>query len=70
MIRYRILFISILTCFIFEVHLTYGEVLQVDSDFDGKMDQWHHLYDDNKIIKIDYDNNDDTHAYAYGRVCD
>ena len=30
-----------------------AEVLQVDSDFDGKMDQWRHMSDDNKIVKIE-----------------
>ena len=37
-----------------------AEVLQVDSDFDGKMDQWRHMSNDNKIIKIEYDKNGDN----------
>ena len=36
-----------------------AEVLQVDSDSDGKMDQWHHLSGNNKIIKVEYDKNGD-----------
>ena len=39
-----------------------AEVLQVDSDFDGKMDQWHHMSNDNKIIKIEYDKNNDNNV--------
>ncbi|SVE31698.1 uncharacterized protein METZ01_LOCUS484552, partial [marine metagenome] len=40
-------------------HQARADVLQLDNDFDGKMDQWHHMSDDNKIIKIEYDNNGD-----------
>jgi hypothetical protein len=36
-----------------------AEVFQIDSDFDGKLDQWHHKSKDGKIIKIEYDKNGD-----------
>ncbi len=37
----------------------FAEILQIDSDFDGKPDQWHHRSEDGKLIKIDYDTNAD-----------
>ncbi len=40
-------------------HNTHGEILQVDSDFNGKMDQWHEMSDDGQTIKIEYDTNGD-----------
>ena len=41
-----------------------AEVFQIDSDFDGKLDQWHHKSKNGKmekwkIIKIEYDKNAD-----------
>ena len=45
--------------FSFSAYPVRGEVLQIDNNFDGKMDQWHHISGDKKIIKIEYDNNND-----------
>jgi hypothetical protein len=36
-----------------------AEVLQIDSDFEGKLYQWHHKSKHGKIIKIEYDKNSD-----------
>ncbi len=57
MILFRVKFILLLLYLLSGTCLSYGEVLQVDNNFDGKMDQWHHMSDGNKIIKIEYDNN-------------
>ena len=53
MISFRVKFTLLLLYFLSGVCPSYGEVLQVDNNFDGKMDQWHHMSGDNKIIKID-----------------
>ena len=36
-----------------------GSVVQLDSDFDGKLDQWHHKTSDGKLEKVEYDRNGD-----------
>ena len=60
MIVTRILFTLLHMCFVFTIHPAYGGTFtEIDSNDDGKMDQWHHMSDDNKIIKIEYDNNGD-----------
>ena len=59
MILFRVKLTLLLLYLLSGTCLSYGEVLKVDNNFDGKMDQWHHMSDDNKIIKIEYDNNGD-----------
>ena len=41
------------------VPLAGAEVLQIDSDFDGKMDQWHEMSDTGQLVKVEYDTNGD-----------
>ena len=36
-----------------------GMVLPVDSDFDGKLDQWQHKSEDGQLLKVEYDKNGD-----------
>jgi len=60
MLLFRIRLILLFLYFILEISTAYSEVLQVDSNFDGEMDQWHHMSDNNKVIKIEYDNNGDS----------
>ena len=36
-----------------------GVVIQVDSNFDGKLDQWQHKSEEDKLLKIEYDKNGD-----------
>ena len=59
MLRIGILFMFLVISVGFAAPTVNGEVLQVDSDYDGKMDQWHHRSDDGKIIKIEFDKNGD-----------
>ena len=59
MISFRVKFILVLLYFLAAVCPYYGEVLQIDNNFDGKMDQWRHMSSNNKILKIEYDNNGD-----------
>jgi hypothetical protein len=35
------------------------KVIQVDSDFDGKLDQWQHKSEDDRLLKVEYDKNGD-----------
>ena len=36
-----------------------AEVIQVDSNFDGNLDQWHHKSEDGQLLKVEYDKNGD-----------
>ena len=36
-----------------------GVVIQIDSDFDGKLDQWQHKSEDDHLLKVEYDKNGD-----------
>jgi len=36
-----------------------AEVIQVDSNFDGNLDQWHHKSEDVKLMKVEYYKNGD-----------
>ena len=51
----------ITTLFIFFIPFSHiaAEVIQIDSDFNGKFDQWHHKSKEGKIIKIQFDKNED-----------
>jgi hypothetical protein len=50
-----------LTVFIFFTLITFAEsvVIQVDSNFDGKLDQWQHKSEEDQLLKIEYDKNGD-----------
>ena len=50
-----------LTGFFFFTLITFAEagVTQVDSDFDGKLDQWQHKSEEGQLLKIEYDKNGD-----------
>ena len=50
----NVLTILYLSFFVFIVPAN-GEITQVDSNFDGKMDQWRHMSPNGKIIKVEYD---------------
>ena len=39
--------------------LAEGVVIQIDSDFDGKLDQWQHKSEDDHLLKVEYDKNGD-----------
>jgi len=39
--------------------LAEGVVMQVDSDFDGKLDQWQHKSEEGRLLKVEYDKNGD-----------
>ena len=54
MISLRVKFTLILLYFLSGVCPSHGEVLQIDNNFDGKMDQWHHMSNHNKILKIEF----------------
>ena len=34
-------------------------MIQIDSDFDGKLDQWQHKSEDDHLLKVEYDKNGD-----------
>ena len=53
--------ISICSFILFTVSgsMVFAEVTKVDSNFDGKMDQWRHNTADGKTFKIEYDTNFD-----------
>ena len=36
-----------------------GVVIQIDSDFDGKLDHWQHKSEDDHLLKVEYDKNGD-----------
>ena len=40
-------------------NLSFAKVSKVDSNFDGKMDQWHHSNEEGKLYKIEYDSDFD-----------
>ena len=50
-----------LSGFFFFNLITFAEsvVLQLDSNFDGKPDQWQHKSEEDQLIKIEYDKNGD-----------
>ena len=52
MILFRVKLILLLLYLLSGTCLSYGEVLKVDNNFAGKMDQWHPMSDDNEIIKM------------------
>ena len=39
--------------------LAEGVVFPVDSDFDGRLDQWQHKSEDGSLLKVEYDKNGD-----------
>ena len=45
--------------FIALTSLAEAVVIQVDSDFDGKLDQWQHKSEDDRLLKVEYDKNGD-----------
>ncbi|MFP6638489.1 MAG: hypothetical protein VB778_07690 [Nitrospinaceae bacterium] len=53
----RPVFVAIL--FLFLTSLKEGVVIPVDSDFDGKLDQWQHKSEDGVLLKVEYDKNGD-----------
>ena len=50
----RILVIGFFICFMFLPYAS-GEITQVDSNFDGKMDQWRHMSSNGQIAKVEFD---------------
>ena len=50
----RILIIGFLIFFMFLPYAS-GEVTEIDSNFDGKMDQWKYLSLEGKVSKVEYD---------------
>ena len=53
--------ISICTFILFTVSgsMVFADVAKIDSNFDGKMDQWRHTTADGKIFKVEHDTNFD-----------
>ena len=59
MARYLQTLTTTLFIFFIPVSPIAAEVIQIDSDFNGKFDQWHHKSKEGKIIKIQFDKNED-----------
>ena len=53
----RLPIVYFLTVFLFFILLTFaeGKVIQFDSNFNGKIDQWQHKSEKDDLLKVEYD---------------